>query len=82
MEKNLGQLQVTSQEWFGKVIDQLGVAKDLFDHSTRSMLKKMDLTNEKCFVVIEKIPSMPHLLHMFKGSGNANHLIILHMWGH
>ena len=46
----------------------------MFDDSKAIMneLKKMDLTDEECFVVAKKILFMPHQLHMFWGYDDAN----------
>ena len=74
--KNLRQLLAASQKQLNKVVNRLGVAKDVFNDSRGIMneLKKIDLINGECFFATEKILSMPHRLHMFWGSDDADRL--------
>ncbi|KAI4357067.1 hypothetical protein L6164_001040 [Bauhinia variegata] len=64
--KSFGMWLNESSKLLGGVANRLGVAKDMFDDSRTLMneLKKMDLTEQECFAVAEKILLSPSITYV------------------
>ncbi|CAJ2662751.1 unnamed protein product [Trifolium pratense] len=74
--KSFGSIIEKSSERMCEAANRLGFGKDLVDDSRNIMaeLEKMELTEQECFIAVDKILFVPHHLHIFMGCRDATRL--------